>query len=357
MIYYTGLKSKIRNTAGAKAPADIMKLCEKRGYKPLLLPEENQRTPRMINQGLKYMRSIRFWHQCLKTLNKGDIVIYQHPFYASRLLPKYIERFQANGVRFVLLIHDLESIRKGIVGAVRANEKANNLLEGVLFKKFDAVICHNSQMKAYMISQGYDKDKIFELQIFDYLTDCELKPHPPKSEEPDVCIAGNLLKTKSGYIYHIYDKGNDGLKTELYGNAFDTDYNHHGIYYHGSFKPDELPSKLKGDFGLVWDGLSAITCEGHVGEYLKYNNPHKTSLYLASGIPVVVWSQAAIANFIKKNNVGITVDSLSQLEERIKQVTIDEYSEMCDNALTIANQLRNGFYFYQALDTVLQNLS
>lgn len=32
MVYYTGYEEATRNTAGGKAPADLKKLCEKRGY-------------------------------------------------------------------------------------------------------------------------------------------------------------------------------------------------------------------------------------------------------------------------------------------------------------------------------------
>ena len=56
----------------------------------------------------------------------------------------------------------------------------------------------------------------------------------------------------------------------------------------GSFLPDELPSALEGSFGLVWDGDSSKTCSGVFGEYLRYNNSHKASLYLASGFPIIV---------------------------------------------------------------------
>ncbi|NRO11242.1 Beta-1,6-galactofuranosyltransferase WbbI [Lactobacillus helveticus] len=48
----------------------------------------------------------------------------------------------------------------------------------------------------------------------------------------------------------------------------------------------------------------------NTGNYLRYNDPHKLSLYLASGIPVIIWKKAAEAKFVEENKVGITVDSL-----------------------------------------------
>ena len=58
---------------------------------------------------------------------------------------------------------------------------------------------------------------------------------------------------------------------------------------------------------------------------MRYNNPHKTSLYLSSGIPVITWSQAAIADFIKQHNVGIVIDDLNRIDEVLANVTKDQY--------------------------------
>ena len=57
------------------------------------------------------------------------------------------------------------------------------------------------------------------------------------------------------------------------------------------------------NFGLVWDGTSLDGCNGRYGEYLKFNNPHKTSLYLSCGIPVIIWKEAALADFVEEHKV------------------------------------------------------
>ena len=149
---------------------------------------------------------------------------------------------------------------------------------------------------------------------------------------------------------------NKNLVVNLYGNYFDESQTNDRLVYKGSFPPEKLPSCIEGDFGLVWDGSEAYTCAGNTGEYLKYNNPHKTSLYLSSGLPVIVWTEAAIADFVVKNKVGITVSSLFDLEEAISQVTKEEYVIMCQNAKGIAEKLRNGYYFYKALDKGISQL-
>lgn len=38
------------------------------------------------------------------------------------------------------------------------------------------------------------------------------------------------------------------------------------------------------------------------------------SLYVSSCLPVIVWSQDAIADFVKEHDIGFCVDSLSDCE-------------------------------------------
>ncbi|MBT8943652.1 galactofuranosyltransferase, partial [Lactobacillus delbrueckii subsp. bulgaricus] len=82
---------------------------------------------------------------------------------------------------------------------------------------------------------------------------------------------------------------------------------------------------LNSGFGLIWYGSSIETCDGAFGNYLRYNDPHKLSLYLASALPVIIWSQAAEASFIIDNNLGLTIDSLNDLPKVLNKVTKEEY--------------------------------
>ena len=106
---------------------------------------------------------------------------------------------------------------------------------------------------------------------------------------------------------------------------------------------------MQGGFGLVWDGTDIDSCKGDMGGYLRFNNPHKLSLYLASYMPVVIWREAAEAKFVKEHGVGITVDSLTRLEQKLEAVTEEEYRQMCENAQRIGKALRDGQYLKAAL--------
>ena len=124
-------------------------------------------------------------------------------------------------------------------------------------------------------------------------------------------IAGNLRRHKVGYVYSLPDN----QEFNLYGVDFEDD-GRENIHYIGAFDPEELTQKMQGSFGLVWDGTTCDTCDGLSGSYLKINNPHKFSLYLSSGLPVIVWDQAAIADFVKKENVGLPQADRRQLHEK-----------------------------------------
>lgn len=95
-------------------------------------------------------------------------------------------------------------------------------------------------------------------------------------------IAGNLSPEKSRYLYKLRKLDMD-LKFDLYGlNYEQVDFQKENWNYKGVFSPEELVSVLQGDYGLVWDGDELLSCSGSTGEYLKYNNPHKVSLYIAA---------------------------------------------------------------------------
>lgn len=357
MIYYIDEEREKRNTAGAKAPDDIAEICRRAGYERIVLPYMAITKSSPKQKAWIYFTCEKFWRKVMKTVNEGDVVIFQHPTYGKRssirMIPKIREKKKC---RFIAVIHDLESLRGGIKGVVRDNRKTNTLGDTVLLKEFDAIICHNDHMKKYMISQGFDENKLVSLELFDYLSEVHREPSE-KSEKPSIAIAGNLAPGKCGYIYKIKDENkNRDLTVNLYGNRYDETQAKGELNYRGSFRPEELPAYLHGDFGLVWDGPEDTTCAGNTGNYLRYNNPHKTSLYLSCNMPVVIWSEAALADFIRDNHAGITVDKLEDLSEAIRNVSDEEYAEICANIAKISERLHNGAYFTEALGKALQIL-
>ena len=167
-----------------------------------------------------------------------------------------------------------------------------------------------------------------------------------QTKDQPIIVAGNLAKEKAGYLYTLPE----APSYNLYGVGFDESRALANETYFGSFLPDELPAALEGGFGLVWDGDSVETCSGFFGEYLRYNNSHKASLYLASGFPLVVWKQSALSHFVLEKGCGIAVESLHDLKETIDNLSDADYQDLVDNAKRVGQEIRDGHYLKTALN-------
>lgn len=215
----------------------------------------------------------------------------------------------------------------------------------------DVIIVHNEVMKKWFIEQGVPANKLISLEIFDYLQD----GYAQKKVifEKSITIAGNLDTTKCGYIGKL---GNlDNVKVHLYGPNFDEELKKsENIEYHGSFPVDEIPSVLDRGFGLVWDGESIEGCRGQSGQYLRYNNPHKLSLYISSGIPVVIWREAAEAKFVEEKKVGFLIDNLNDLGLNMSNLKETEYFDFLNNVNVVRRELVEGKYAYNAISSAIE---
>ena len=213
-----------------------------------------------------------------------------------------------------------------------------------------ATLNDSMNLAVNLVSQGLPEASLIPLGIFDYLTGFDPEAgdvnREPDGERNRVIIAGNLSPEKCVYLTDL-GKVN-GVRFNLYGVGYE-DLGQENVTYMGSFLPDELVGELRGDFGLVWDGTSIETCSGNFGNYLRLNDPHKLSLYLTAGIPVVVWEEAAVADFVKREQVGVTVASLNELGRKLSALTASEYEDMRQNALRISRLTRSGHYLTTAI--------
>ena len=340
----------VQKTAGIKARDDVESILSENGYHTITVKtdlEKRKKANPVLGLFYHYDAMCK-WNQALGKLTKGDCLIIQFPVINHTIfLKNTISKLQKNGVTVALLIHDLETIRASLRKDVSTKtRKRLNLEENSILKECNYIIAHNNKMMDYLNRVlGIEKNKLISLEIFDYLIpgfDEKFDSKKIRKENP-IIIAGTLRLHKAKYVYALPENVN----FNLYGVGYEG-REKDNIKYFGSFMPDALPFAMEGSFGLVWDGESADTCSGVYGEYLKINNPHKTSLYLASGIPVVIWKKAALAEFVTKNNCGIAVDSLSEIEEAKSKISESDYMEMRKNVLRVSKQLRNGYYLLEA---------
>ena len=346
MKYYlkdSFLHNAHEKNAGNKARNDVAAILISEGYKGLELKVENWYKMNFFKaQQHKYRATKSVFDQ----LGSGDELVIQfpiihHTFFISHL----IKQAQKRGVKFYLLIHDIETLRHAAGSEVKFRHKVRNYFqEKKALMSVDGIIVHNDIMKKVLVGQGVPADKMVSLEIFDYLIPNFEEKTAHQKDQP-IIVAGNLNPTKSGYLYDLPEQP----AYNLYGVGYDESRALKNTTYFGSFMPDDLPAALEGSFGLVWDGDSSETCQGSYGNYLRFNNSHKASLYLASGFPVVVWKESALAHFILEKSCGIAVTSLHDLEAVLQNLSEKEYADLSENARRTGKDLREGYYLRSAL--------
>ena len=322
-----------------KAKQDIDEICQGEGFTNL--------TRHNFGRGGvgRFLTKLVSVTSILCHLKKGDMLFLQYPmkkfYYMACLFAKI------KGAYVVTVIHDLGAFRR---------HKLTSKHENSRLSKTDFLIVHNPTMREYLINHGF-RGGVHCLQIFDYLSPSPIRDLdvsqvtlPETSQRPWIIVyGGHLGRWRNAFLYKI-PAIMDGWEMDLYGRGFEADFNAcPSLRYHGFKAGDEFIAQVEADFGLVWDGDSIDECTGDWGEYLRINDPHKTSFYLRAGIPVIVWSQAAMAPFIIDQKVGFCVDSLSQISDRLAKLSIEDYREMRKNALAMGRRLSEGYYIKEGL--------
>jgi glycosyltransferase involved in cell wall biosynthesis len=278
-------------------------------------------------------------------LKKGDVIFLQYPykkFYKITCLTAHLK-----GAKVVAVVHDLGAFRRHKLTEQEENKRLNAT---------DCLIVHNEAMEEHLLKYGFKKP-ILNLGIFDYIVGVKPQEVQPAHTPWSIVYAGGLSRRRNTFLYNLNEDSMQTWQMELYGNGFNEEECHNRkIHYHGLRDSDDFVANIEGDFGLVWDGDNVDCCNGAWGEYLKINNPHKTSFYICAGLPVIVWSKAAMADFVRKNDVGIIVDGLEKIDEALAKVTPERYAEMRRNALSMSEKLREGYYIEKSISDAFKKL-
>lgn len=348
---FVELREKNRH-AGSKARGDVALFAKQEGYKPLYIKCRKEKNDSKKERILRFITPAFSWIRGFFSIKKNSVVLLQNPFYMRNLgresCIKLLKKIKK--CKIISVIHDVEKLRGKLWSS-------KNLSEEFEFMKrtSDIFVVHNDKMKTAFIEMGFFEESLVSLEIFDYFT--EKRPETRTFEaSADVVISGNLNPQKSPYVYRLTELKNK-FSINLYGPNYEGEKNNGYIHYIGSFPPDEIPSVIDGKFGLVWDGEALDSCDGGTGQYLKYNNPHKTSLYLVAGIPVIIWKKAAMAEFIENKKTGFTVNSIEEIKNKIDSITKKEYDEMAANAKAVSELLADGYYLKKALASCEKKLA
>lgn len=357
MIYYTETKywnsDNLMNSL-SKGRDDYFEVLRRMGLECISIPIFRPRRFLTVYERLNFDRRVykAWWHK-LKKLGSGDTLVIHSP--SSEKFSGYaglIREASSRGCRVVTIVFELETFFNMDYRRLGKLKRAASVkIEKALFDISDAIVVHNDVMKEKLESIGVDGAKMFSVGVMDYLRDEQLSDELTEriSMNKAVAFAGNLSYEKSRFEYDLPD----GFRCNLYGADY-TGHTSKDICYKGVFDPMSLMDIMEGSFGLVWDGDSVDGCTGSYGDYLRFNNPHKIALYLASGMPVIVWSEAAMAHFVRRENCGLTVDSLREVPGLIASLTADEYESMRMNACRIGNEMRKGVHIRTTVEAALE---
>lgn len=290
----------------------------------------------------KFIYSENLLKRLIKESNADNFIL-QYPV-ASGFLEDSFIRFvrKYTNANFFILIHDISSLQYPDIVRDGFQERELNR-----FRKADGLIVHNEKMKGWLLKHNVSVPMV-ELGVFDYQTDAPMQEDIPfvgsVSFAGGLGRAGFLQKLQIKHPVHIM--GPDRM--DRYPEC---------VKYDGQFTPDKLSKHLLQNFGLVWSGDSTETCSGYLGQYLKYNDPHKVSLYLSNGIPIIIWREAALAKLIHDEKLGIVVDSLDDLDKVLNKISDDEYIKMRNNARRFGALIRKGHFIIKAANAMTNNVN
>jgi len=322
------------NTSNAisKPRKDTQLTLTESGYEPIILYGDFHLEglfPKNLSERIaKKLNRWVFSAQIVKTWNiKKSEVFVQYPFLSNKMYD-ILQRLKKKGCTITILFHDFYTLRE---------KRENDTLELSLLTLADKVIVHSEPMAETFMAFDCNAD-IKILKYFDYRLPKDFEYAKPEDGRT-IVFAGNL--EKAPFITELQNIG-----TSQSDNTLPLHYHIYGkpaiaTNYCGSFDSDS-PTGVTGDWGLVWDGDRCDKCSGLMGNYTRYNAPFKFSLYLSLGLPVIVWDRSAVAQYVKEENIGITVSSLHDIPSAMSSLTEEQMTEIRSNVKNIAQNIRKG---------------
>lgn len=343
--YYIARNYRSKFDAAGKAKMDCETILENNGWKNIGFKQTW-----ISNAVLGTLISALGITWALLRLKKGCTLCLQYPlnkFYKYILWGASLKK-----CKIITIVHDVY----GLKGKTHFIEKEIQLLS-----QSKVLILHNSSMRKWFVENNIDA-KLVDLDIFDYLhkSDIEQKRTPTNYQDYRIIFAGNMGGKKS-FIYDFDTIKRGHFKLDLYGVGFDENNIKNKkdsiINYKGCFLSNEVIDYIDGDFGLVWYGNSLESCDGETGQYLKFNNPHKLSLYILCDMPIIIWDKAAMANFVLDNKIGFVVQSLHEIKEKLETLSNVDFEVLKSNVKKVKQNLESGYYLSNAIDKALKEIN
>jgi hypothetical protein len=325
---------------GGVGGTDAERVLFAKGFEPILFPHQKR-----FSLFAKISRFF-FLARMLFTIENGSLVVFLFPVYAkmNKLLLNWLRI--KKGIHIICFIADINGLKDGDDKVLSA--------EIAFFRQFRYFIVHSEPMKVWLHQYVSPGVKVTTIEFFDFLT---TPVNAVRHISFDIVFAGNLEKSSFLKELHLLSANSPLLRFHLYGTGLANDVlRQKNITYHGVGKPYDLPAKLTGSFGLLWDGDSIDKPGGSLGHYMQFISHHKLSLYIISKLPVIVPVTAASAPLIEKYGIGFAVNSLFEIEEKIKAITEKEYRQMQANMQPLAERISKGECLGNATDEIMKQI-
>jgi hypothetical protein len=274
-------------------------------------------------------------------LPRGSVVFFQHPLYAgmNKMLVKLL-RYRKS-ITVLCFIADINGLKHGNDAVLQKEIRQ--------FRSYRYFIVHYLAMQQWL-QQQVPHQRSATIRFFDFLTTPGIHI---RTNNRSIAFAGNLEKSPFLEKMDQVAQHCPSLSFNVYGPhvtpAMQACAN---VHYKGVVEPYALPQVLEGAFGLIWDGEGVEQPEGSMGHYMQYITHHKTSLYILSHMPIIVYEKAGAAALVAQYNIGITIRSLFEIEEKLQALSDAGYQQMVDNTRDLARQIATGNCLSQALKEV-----
>ncbi|AKP65343.1 hypothetical protein FC99_GL001817 [Levilactobacillus koreensis JCM 16448] len=328
--YYLTIVHAAANHAGSKAQDDVCSILQQKGLKSVFLDGEQSKWEKRLFSRSNLKKK-------LSSIEPRSNILVQYPFYMGRYTDhEIIRQVTESFEKSILMIHDIRSLRNGL--------SENDIRHEIkMFNKFKFLIIHNDSMKKWLSDHGCIAN-MYSLNVFDYVVPQNYVNEEKGGSYKRVFFAGNLGKSE-----FIYDRS-IGENFEVYG--INLKKKNFKFNYRGQLSPDNLVrvlSKQKG-FGLVWDGADV----SRSSEYTRYNSPHKMSLYLCSGMPVIVWKNSALAEFVEREKIGFSIENIGEIKVKLDSISTKDYNVLQFNSEELGKKLRLGGSLGKVIDDIFQ---
>lgn len=319
---------------GGVGYSDIEIILQRNNYTPIEFPDHNDTGP------IAKLRRFLFLYRSLRKLPSHAEVVFLYPAYA-RIIQHFISKLsKRKDIKLICIIGDIDGIKDD--DSLQLKQEIKEL------KKFRHFIVHNKGM-ADWLANNVGQVNYGTLRFFDFLT---APATVSRLKTYAIAFAGNLNKSSFVHLLPGITAKQPALHFHIYGPGEIPVVPDRNIRYEGSYPPYQMPSVIKGSFGLIWDGPNPEQMEGSFASYMPYMTHHKLSLYILAELPVIAAGISASGQLVTQYQIGITVNSLAELQETIDNIPPAQYETMISNMRPLARAISEGKNLLAALGEI-----